>query len=85
MGTKQQRRRRGRSEWIEICERFESSGLSSSEFCERERLALSSLQRWRRRLNKSQFTELVPTTRPSAESWRLDVEIPGGVVLRFRG
>jgi hypothetical protein len=69
--------------------RFESSGLSSREFCDRGGLALSSFQRWRRRLGPvaaAEFVELVP---PSATStpvatWSLEVALPNGVCLRFR-
>lgn len=82
--------RRTESEWLEILRRFESSGLTSREFCRRERLSLSSFQRWRSRLGsveRAEFVELVPAS-PTAvpiSAWSLDIALPNGVQLRFRG
>jgi hypothetical protein len=70
--------------------RFESSRLDAWSFCEKESISLSSLQRWRRRLgdlDKGEFVELpVPATSSTRrEAWSLEVELPDGIVLRFRG
>lgn len=76
----------------EIIRRSATSGLSSSEFCRREGLALSSLQRWRARLTEpslsGEFVELIPP--PAAEAgatspWMVELTLPGGMCLRFRG
>ncbi len=88
--SRSNRTRRTRSQWTEILGRFASSQLDSREFCRREGLALSSFQRWRRRLGPvaaADFVELVPTSSPSdaALIWSLDVSLPGGVCLRFQG
>jgi hypothetical protein len=88
--SRSRRKRRTEAEWIEILRRFESSGLPSRGFCRREGLALSSFQRWRRRLGSvaaADFVELVPTSSPSvpAARWSLDVSLPNGVALRFQG
>jgi len=82
--------RRSKKQWTEILRQFESSELSSRDFCRREGLALASFQRWRRRIGPAaaaEFVELVPTPSPSAEapSWALEVALPDGVCLRFRG
>ncbi len=82
--------RRSEKQWIEILRRFESSGVGSKQFCGGEGLPLSSLQRWRRRLDRvpsEKFVELVPTvaTGASSASWSLEVSLPGGACLRFRG
>jgi transposase-like protein len=82
--------RRSEKQWIEILKRFESSGLGSKEFCRREDVSPSSFQRWRRRLgpvSTAEFVELVPASTPSTPlpSWSLDVALPNGVCLRFRG
>ena len=84
------RTRRTKSQWTEILRRFESSGVKPREFCRREGLALSSFQRWHRRLGSvaaAEFVELVPSSSPSAPSpsWSLDVSLPNGVCLRFQG
>lgn len=83
------RARRTEKQWTEILRRFESSGEGSRPFCRREGLALSSLQRWRRRLGSvsaAGFVELVPTGAgvTTAPSWSLEVVLPNGVSLRFR-
>ena len=88
--THSNRTRRTKAQWTEILGRFASSHLGSREFCRREGLALSSFQRWRRRLGSvtaAEFVELVPTSSPSVplSSWSLDVSLPNGVCLRFQG
>ena len=89
--SRSSRTRRTGAQWSEIIRRFESSGQSTSEFCRREGLALSSLQRWRRQLGSSAaaaFVELEPTTAASAQpgtGWSLEVTLPNGVGLQFRG
>ena len=81
--------RRGEKQWIEILRRFESSGIDTREFCRREDVALSSFQRWRRRLGSvaaPEFVELVPRPSPgvASASWSLEVSLPNGVCLRFQ-
>jgi len=82
--------RRTEKQWTKILRRFESSGEGSRQFCRREGLALSSLQRWRQRLgttSATRFVELVPggPAEATAMSWSLEVSLPHGVSLRFRG
>jgi hypothetical protein len=82
--------RRSEKQWIAIMKRFESSSLGSREFCRREGVSPSSFQRWRRRLGSTfagEFVELVPESSPTMvmPSWSLDVALPNGVCLRFRG
>jgi len=82
------RQRRDGTDWAAAIERQAASGLSRKVFCEREGLARSSFELWRRRLasraEAARFVEVSPA--PAAvESWRLEVSLPGGVTLRFRG
>ena len=83
--------RRGEKEWAKIIHRFESSGLAGAAFCQREGLALSSLQRWRQRLSSrgsAPFVELVPPmgSAPSSSSgWSLELTLPNGTSVRFQG
>ena len=82
--------RRTEKQWAEILRRFEASGEGSRHFCRREGLALSSLERWRQRLgttSATRFVELVPGAAAEATtmSWSLEVSLPQGVSLRFRG
>ncbi len=88
--SRSNRTRRTKAQWTEILRQFESTGQDSRGFCRREGLALSSFQRWRRRLGSvagTDFVELVPTSSPSipSSSWSLDVSLPSGVSLRFQG
>jgi hypothetical protein len=91
MSQSRRRRRRNRSEWTDILSRFESSPLTAREFCRKERVSLSSFQRWRSRLGSvtpAEFVELVPVGPPAvspASEWSLDIALPNGVQLRFRG
>jgi hypothetical protein len=91
MAKKSARRpRRDKKQWTEIFKRFDSSGLSTRDFCRREGLASSSFQRWRRRLgsvSSPEFVELVPAAQPDTmpRGWSLDVSLPNGVSLRFQG
>ncbi len=82
--------RRTEKQWGEILRRFEAGGEGARPFCRREGLAQSSLQRWRQRLGRSssaRFVELVPKGPAGivSESWSLEVSLPHGVILRFRG
>ena len=88
--SRSKRTRRTKSQWSEILRRFESCGVTARDFCQREGLALSSFQRWHRRLGSvaaAEFVELVPGSSPSvvSSSWSLDVSLPNGVCLRFQG
>lgn len=80
--------RRDEKQWIEILRRFEASGLGVTAFCKREGLALSSWQRWRRRLGSkasAQFVDLVPTTPAPSSEWAVELTFPNGVSIRLRG
>ena len=88
--SRRNRRRRTKAQWTEILGRFTSSRLDPREFCRHEGLALSSFQRWHRRLGSvaaAEFVELVPAASPSTASsrWSLDVSLPNGMCLRFEG
>ena len=87
------RGRRSEAEWREILRRCDASGLSTREFCEREKLSLSTLQRWRARCRAASaapFVELIPggpaVEEPSSISrdWSVELELPGGLRLRLR-
>jgi hypothetical protein len=85
------RERRSQAQWVEVFRRFRASGQGARAFCRREGLALSSFQRWRQRLGTGsapEFVELVsaPASKSSlTTSWSLDVALPNGVQLHFRG
>ena len=78
--------RRTESEWLEILSRYESSGLSARAFAAREGVSLASLHRWRKRLaaGRGSFVELVPSVE-AASGWGVEIRLPNGIELRFRG
>ena len=89
--TKQRRKRRSRSEWQAIAERFESSGLSKSEFCRREGISEASFAQWRRALGSRSRADFVEWTAPIPQLssaplvfGEMELSLPGGVRLRFR-
>ena len=50
------RRRLGEQGWREVLRRFEAEGATVGEFCRREGVSQSSLQRWRARLASAPST-----------------------------
>ena len=90
MGRRRERRiRRSESEWFRLVKEFEASGLGQRIFCRRAGISLGSLQRWRKRLPKEAgvgFVELVPETIvPGPQGWSLEIELPNGLTVRWRG
>ena len=85
------RKRRTHAQWNAVLRRFATSGLSSREFCGREGVALSSLQRWRGRLGEASsaagFVELTapPAAVSEQTSWVVELTLPNGVILRLQG
>ncbi len=87
------RTRRTAAEWKKIIHRFFESGLDDKEFCRREKLVQSNFTRWRRQESSPPSAKFVPMTVPAApvpeipprSGWELDVSLPGGVHLQFRG
>jgi hypothetical protein len=81
--------------WREVIERQQASGQSIVGFCSREGLAPASFHAWKRRLRRSRYgidqgsvnRALVPVqivSAPKADMGRLEVQWPGGVVLRVQ-
>ena len=82
--------------WREVIERQQASGQSIVGFCSREGLAPASFHAWKRRLRRSRRgieresanQALVPVqivNDPKADVGRLEVQWPGGIVLRVQG
>ena len=87
-GKSERRVRRGADEWREILSRCEQSGLSAQEFCQKERVSHTSLDRWQRKLagtaGSKQFVP-VTTALPNASCWTLVITLPDGSQLRLEG
>lgn len=92
--------RRTAAEWDAIFEEFEASGLSAAAFCRRKKLPKSTFakrgrargrQRATRRPRPGRFVELTgarsnahPTPARAEVGHAFELELPGGVVLRWR-
>jgi hypothetical protein len=79
--------RRSEGEWRLIVERFEASGVSRAEFCEGEGIGLGSFSRWQQKLRDpkrggKKFIDLWGSAAP--RSWRMELDLGSGVVLRIR-
>lgn len=82
------RERRTEEQQREVVRQFEASGLGTREFCRREGLVLSSLQRWRARgrARAARFVELAPASAVAAPTgWSFELELPDGIRVRLRG
>jgi len=82
--------------WREVIERQQASGQSIVGFCSKEGFAPASFHAWKRRLRRSRRgieresanQPLVPVqivSDPKADAGRMEVQWPGGIVLRVRG
>lgn len=77
--------RRNEQRWTKIRRRFHASGLGSREFCRRDGVPLSSLQR---SVPATKFVEIVspasvPTT-TATPTRSLEVSFANGALLRFQ-
>ena len=91
--------RRSPAQWRSIFDKFDRSGVTQEHFCQREGLALATFSLWRRKLRASSlatipatFVEVcLPSHAEPAQAPRDEpvqeviVELPFGVVLKFRG
>lgn len=87
-GVTRRRERRTEEQQREIVRQLEASGLGTREFCRREGLVLSSLQRWRARgrARAARFVELAPAPAATPPAgWSFELELPDGIRVRLRG
>ena len=82
--------------WREVIERQQASGQSIVGFCSKEGLCPAAFHAWKRRLGQPKRETgrrlakqaLVPVqivSSPADDAGRLEVQWPGGVVLRVQG
>ena len=90
--------RLGAEEWQQIIEQQLESGLSQKDFCQSRQISLSTFSNWKRKLkqvdntspsNAEPVSDLnwieLPAGLPASPSqWHMELELPGGVVLRMR-
>jgi hypothetical protein len=92
--------RRTATEWDAIFKEFEASGLSAAVFCRRKKIPKSTFTKRHqsrgrkiavRRSSAARFVELKPASvdispplRATLDRREFEIEMPGGVVLRWR-
>lgn len=89
--------RRSEEQWRKLFALFEESGLTREAFCKKNELSLATFDNWRRRVRAAaapaRFVEVrlpqqnapLQVEEPASLRGDLVVELPYGVVLRFRG
>jgi len=50
------RLRRSREEWERTFERFYSSGMTTTAFCQREKIAKATFEKWKKRIGRQSMT-----------------------------
>ena len=90
------RSRRSLEQWRELLDRFEYSGQTQEQFCAEHHLALSTFDRWRKRLCRQAvpspkcaadalFVELAQAEPPvSDQVWDVELQLGAGMYLRLR-
>ena len=93
MTGKKRQRTRGRSgldraDWQRLVAEYERSETTRQAFCSERGLSASTLDYWRRKLREETaapgFIELGSVSAAGAAAWEVELELGGGVVLRFR-
>ncbi|MFW6039156.1 MAG: IS66 family insertion sequence element accessory protein TnpA [bacterium] len=86
---KRSRSRNGlsRAEWERLVAEYEHGEETRQAFCVERGVSVSSLDYWRRKLREEQapgFIELGSMSAGGAVTWDIELELGGGVMLRFR-
>jgi hypothetical protein len=91
--------RRSRAEWERIFDRFHSGTMTGAAFCQREKIAKSSFEKWRKKIGRRPKAAVpsfvgwpTPTDStvestaapPALSSGELELSLPGGVVIRWK-
>ncbi len=82
--------RRSATEWQDILDRFNRSGLKVRKFCQQESIGEGSFHRWRAKLQAKKrptndFVEVTPAPAAAPAFWSVEVELPDGRMLRIHG
>ena len=85
-------RKRSRADWEQLMARYEASEVSQRAFCAQHGLAYSSFCYWRKQLRAAvsaeagvpALVELSMGHSSTTPSWRVELDLGQGVVLRVR-
>jgi hypothetical protein len=88
---------RTQGQWKALLAEFNTSGLTKIAFCNKHRIATSSLYRWQQLLaGQAGVTDFIDVTEPlsrepvpapslaRANDWQVELELGAGIVLRLR-
>lgn len=78
----------GADTWALLLSAYEKSNLSVKDFCASQGISAASYYRWHKRLRSDRETDKVlfsPIEIQTKSSGSIEVELPGGVVLRLEG
>ncbi len=90
--SKPESKKHSRTQWEQLMARYEASNLTQRKFCSQQGIAYSSFCYWRKQLRTPEAVEAavgplieLPVL-PSAEvpSWRVELDLGDGVILRVR-
>jgi hypothetical protein len=86
--TTKHRMRHSNTFWRDHLNGWEQSGLSKTEYCRREGIAMPSLCKWYRKLKQegtqpAGFVEIKPLVRTERFSGQIELYIPGVGILRI--
>lgn len=83
-------KRRSRTEWAQLMTDYEAGSLTQRAFCTEHELAYSSFCYWRKQLRElaevqtPALIELPVSTTPATPSWRIEIELGAGMIVRIR-
>ncbi|WP_081870072.1 IS66 family insertion sequence element accessory protein TnpA [Endozoicomonas numazuensis] len=83
-----------KEQWQKLISEQQSSNMSQTEFCRSKGLCLATFYNWKRKLNapekstsetNPQWVELTAISQPlPTQTWDIELELPGNVILRMR-
>ena len=80
------RNHRSASQWKQIIERWQGSGLSVSQFCRDHTIPTSAFYRWKTKLRQQESRDpasFIQVALPVTQDATLELTFPAGHVLRF--
>lgn len=89
--------RRSKTQWQQLIEAQQSSGLSQQAFCQQEGLSLATFSSWRRKLKEDAALSItatdikhfsdpwveLPSSAVANDPWRIELDLGNGVCLRL--
>jgi len=85
--------RRSRKQWQSLIDEQQQSDLTQAEFCQQNKLAISSFCNWKRRLSEnidrrqptedSSWLSLPEQLFSSSGNWKIELDLGGGICLRL--